>query len=401
MGEETIASIRDELGANELTFGWVQKFADTLKIENFQSELGVTTDFAHALCGLFALFYVCRIVWRSWANGSQLDIYKALKPFVIGMAIMFFSTFVSAVDFVSDTIGKATQEFSDACSDKSKEQFNQVIGFVGNANVVKPSDENNPEGYDNVGKEPQVIRGTQEVAKSEKEEEKEYRSSIKGMLESLLDFLATIAKGITASIWGLIKWLCVLLASIIACCILCMGFIGKCIFYFFGPFLFAMELIPGMEGRIVSWFKKYFTFSLYPCIINIINGVLSLLTVSLVDLMLKSDFTVVCKYQEIEKLGQIHFVIAFIGAFMFMSVPSVASQIMETASNGLGGSGMIPVSFAAGKAGDRIASKIGSGAAAASTGGASKVLEASAQAAKGAGNMSKQMSSDSNFKGGA
>lgn len=394
-----IETVRDNIGSDKAAYDWVQTFADNLKMENFIDELGIATDFAHALCGLFALFYVCRIVWRSWANGSQLDIYKAIKPLVIGMAIMFFSTISSAVDFITDSIGLATQEFSHACSTKSEEQFESYVEAIGNSQTVKQPNNNNSD-LDEKATE----KGAQTLTeKEEKDLDKSTLSKIADLLGDLtsVTIAASVGAAIETVIWSILQSLAVLLASIIACCVLCMGFIGKCVFYFFGPFLFAMELIPGMEGRILGWFKKYMTYSLYPCIINIVNGVLVMLMVTLSDLMLDNEFYAGHGFMMMERAGMIHFIISFIGAFMFMSVPSVASQIMETASNGLGGSGMIPVSFAAGKAGDGIASKIGKGAAASATGGASKVVETGAQVMKGAGNMSKQMSSDSNFKGGA
>ena len=394
-GVVDIKTIKESLAGSGMNFDWVQTFADTLKMETFQNELGLATSFAHTLCGLFALFYICRIVWRSWANGSQIDIYKCLKPFAIGMAIMFFSEIAACVDFLTNSIGIATQEFSNSCKDKSMKQFEDVTGYVVNTNLVKSKNEKEKEDYDNATPELEVSKAISDGAEAKEEGNAAFFSSITGLVENIAEKIGELPSTFYGFIWGALKEVCVLLASIISCCIICMGFIGKCVFYFFGPFLFAMELIPGMEGRIAGWFKKYFTFSLYPCLLNLVNGVMNLLTVSLVDVAINNDFTKAVtffKFQSVGILGEVHFIVAFIGAFMFMSIPSVASQIMETASNGLGGSGMIPVSFAAGKAGDQIASKIGRGAAAKVTGGASEVVNTASK-------MGKQASGESNFKG--
>lgn len=391
---EIVSVIRDNLGQDKVQFEWVQAFADKLTLDTFIDELGLATSFAHALCGLFALFYICRIVWVSWANGSQIDIYKCLKPFAIGMSIMFFAEIAAGVDFLAGSIGKATQQFSDNCTKSSEKQFDEYIKGVTDSKMVKK---------DESSKNLDMESG-RTVTLETNAQNKETVNVEQGWIEEGLELLRSIKnapdiilKGISCTWWSLLQSVCVLFASIVSCCVLCMGFIGRCVFYFFGPILFAMELIPGMEGRIAGWFKKYLTFSLYPCLINIVNGVLILLMVTLTDLMAKTVGSVDSTIQAdgivlVEQAGRVHFIVAFIGAFMFMSIPSVATQIMDTASNALGGSGMIPVSFAAGKAGDQIASKIGRGAAAKATGGMSEVVNT-------AKNVGRQASSDSNFKG--
>lgn len=405
MGEDVISTVRDYLGSDKATYEWVQTFADNLQMDNFIKELGTATDFAHALCGLFALFYVCRIVWRSWANGSQLDIYKCLKPFVIGMCIMSFPTIVAGVDFFTESIGKATQQFSSACSEKSNEQFITYIKSISDSNLLK-SEKDGVKDFDeeafyeaaNIPVEPNVQESTEE-----KDIEQSTGSKIVAFLGDLTAFnlFNTIKLSVGTVVTQLLQSVTVLLASIIACCILCMGFIGRCIFYFFGPFLFAMELIPGMEGRISGWFKKYLTYSLYPCIINIVSGVLVMLMVTLSDMFLKSDFHAEHSFLIMNAASRTHFIVSLIGAFMFMSIPSVANQLMDTAANSLGGSGLVPVTYAAGKAGDKIATgqklgSIGKTATSVISGGAGALVNT----VKGLGSIAKKMSSDSNMKGG-
>lgn len=391
---EIVSVIRDNLGQDKVQFEWVQAFADKLTLDTFIDELGLATSFAHALCGLFALFYICRIVWVSWANGSQIDIYKCLKPFAIGMSIMFFAEIAAGVDFLAGSIGKATQQFSNNCTEASEKQFDEYIKGVTDSKMVKKD-----ESRKNLDME-----SGRTVTLETNNQNKETVNVDQGWIEEGLELLRSIKnapdiilKGISCTWWSLLQSVCVLFASIVSCCVLCMGFIGRCVFYFFGPILFAMELIPGMEGRIAGWFKKYLTFSLYPCLINIVNGVLVLLMVTLTDLVANTvgsvDSTIGADgIVLVEQAGRVHFIVAFIGAFMFMSIPSVANQIMDTASNALGGSGMVPISFAAGKAGDQIASKIGKGAAAKATGGASEIVNT-------AKNIGKQPSSNSNFNG--
>jgi len=49
---------------------------------------------AKGLAGLGALFYIAHRVWQSLARAEPIDVYPLLRPFIIGLCIMFFPTFV-------------------------------------------------------------------------------------------------------------------------------------------------------------------------------------------------------------------------------------------------------------------------------------------------------------------
>ena len=52
------------------------------------------TDIAKGLAGLGALFYVALRVWQSLSRAEPIDVFSLLRPFAIGLAIMFFPTIV-------------------------------------------------------------------------------------------------------------------------------------------------------------------------------------------------------------------------------------------------------------------------------------------------------------------
>jgi len=55
---------------------------------------GDMTDVAKGLAGLGALFYVALRVWQSLARAEAIDVFPLLRPFAIGLCIMFFPTIV-------------------------------------------------------------------------------------------------------------------------------------------------------------------------------------------------------------------------------------------------------------------------------------------------------------------
>ena len=49
---------------------------------------------AKGIAGLGALFYVAHRVWQSLSRAEPVDVYPLLRPFAIGLCIMFFPVFV-------------------------------------------------------------------------------------------------------------------------------------------------------------------------------------------------------------------------------------------------------------------------------------------------------------------
>ena len=49
---------------------------------------------AQAIAGLGALFYVAVRIWKSLAAAEPVDVFPLLRPFAIGLCIMFFPSIV-------------------------------------------------------------------------------------------------------------------------------------------------------------------------------------------------------------------------------------------------------------------------------------------------------------------
>ena len=69
-----------------------------LILQNLYAEMmplcGDMVGVAKGIAGLGALFYVAAKVWQALARAEPVDVYPLLRPFAIGLCIMFFPTFV-------------------------------------------------------------------------------------------------------------------------------------------------------------------------------------------------------------------------------------------------------------------------------------------------------------------
>ena len=63
---------------------------------------------AKGLAGLGALFYVAIRVWQSLARAEAIDVYPLLRPFAIGLCILFFPTIVLGT--MNSVLGVIVQE---------------------------------------------------------------------------------------------------------------------------------------------------------------------------------------------------------------------------------------------------------------------------------------------------
>lgn len=54
------------------------------------------TGVAKGIAGLGALFYIAAKVWQAIARAEPIDVYPLLRPFAIGLCILFFPPSSSA-----------------------------------------------------------------------------------------------------------------------------------------------------------------------------------------------------------------------------------------------------------------------------------------------------------------
>ena len=72
---------------------------------------GSMAGIAKGIAGLGALFYVAVRVWQSLSRAEPIDVYPLLRPFAVGLCIMFFPTFVlGTINAVMSPVVKGTHQ---------------------------------------------------------------------------------------------------------------------------------------------------------------------------------------------------------------------------------------------------------------------------------------------------
>ena len=69
------------------------------------------TSIAKGIAGLGALFYVASRVWQALSRAEPIDVYPMMRPFAIGVCILFFPTFVlGTINMVLSPVVKGTHQ---------------------------------------------------------------------------------------------------------------------------------------------------------------------------------------------------------------------------------------------------------------------------------------------------
>ena len=147
---------------------FVNKMADFVNKSqsSLQGDLLVACQYANALCGFFALFYVANIVWKSWVNGGQIDLYRCFKPFVIGFLIINFSLVAGMVDEVAGGFTKCSIAFQKQQVTKSKSKnekwLNDMKNYDSKSLVTKQTEEVTVDPNAQVAQASSTMRSTSE-----------------------------------------------------------------------------------------------------------------------------------------------------------------------------------------------------------------------------------------------
>lgn len=349
---------------------------------SLQGDLLVACQYANALCGFFALFYVANIVWKSWVNGGQIDLYRCFKPFVIGFLIINFGLVAGIIDEVASGFTKCSVAFQTQQVKKSKDSNEKWINEMKNLDSKAL-----------VTKETEEVTNGKELGANDGNGVQKKEDWVDAIVAGFKDATSSLDINHIMLSWQkmgqeLLMWIVKFVASLVSVCIIMIGFINRCILIFFGPVMFAMSLLPSADGMIMGWIRKYFTYSLYPAIVNIINGVMaSSMCFAMSGIMGSTDSTSIAGGTGME-LMYVNYAlcgISLISIFLYMAVPSVAGQIVDVTGNVMGASAGAAINYGTSKAmskfgGTKLGQAMSSGAknvgASMATGGLSSVYQA-------------------------
>lgn len=268
---------------------------------------------AKGIAGIGALLYVASRVWQSIARAEQIDVYPLLRPFAIGICIMFFPTLVlGTVNSILSPVVQGAHgildgqtldmrqlaETKDRLEFEQKKQNKETAYLVDQAEFDKRLEE--------LG-----IMGAPEIAgmyieRAMYDMKKWFQSLFRSFLETLFNAAALII--------DVIRTFFLIVLAIL------------------GPIAFAISVFDGFQSTLIQWLTRYISVYLWLPVSDLFSSVMARLQ----SRMLESDIArmEVDPSYALDASDGVYVVFLLIGIVGFFTIPAVAGWIIQAGGMG-------------------------------------------------------------------
>ena len=284
---------------------------------------------AKGIAGLGALIYVASRVWQSLARAEPIDVYPMLRPFAIGICIMFFPTIVLGTinsilsPIVQGTHGMLetqTMDMNKYREMKDKLEYESMMRNPETAYLV--SNEEFDKQIDELGWSAKDIAtmGGMYVERSMYN----FRKDVRDFMREVLELLFAAA----ALLIDTLRTFFLIVLSIL------------------GPIAFAISVWDGFQSTLSQWMCRYIQIYLWLPVSDLFSSVLAKIQV----LMLENDIKELQNNPDfsIDSSNGVYIVFMVIGILGYFTIPTVAGWIIQ--AGGMG-SAARPSNQIAGRAG--------------------------------------------------
>ncbi|MBS6287995.1 MAG: conjugative transposon protein TraJ [Prevotella sp.] len=284
---------------------------------------------AKGIAGLGALFYVAYRVWQSLARAEPIDVFPMLRPFAIGLCIMFFPTVVLGtlsgvlspiVQGTAKMLEAETLDMNEYREQKDKLEYEAMKRNPETAYLV--SNEEFDKQLEELGWLPDdlVTMAGMYIERSMYQMKKSVRDFFRELLELLFQAAALVI--------DTLRTFFLVVLSIL------------------GPIAFAISVWDGFQSTLTQWICRYVQVYLWLPVSDMFSTILAKIQV----LMLQSDIE---RMQadpnfSLDSSDGVYIVFMIIGIIGYFTIPTVSGWIIQ--AGGMGNYGR-NVNQTAGKAG--------------------------------------------------
>lgn len=284
---------------------------------------------AKGIAGLGALFYVAYRVWQSLARAEPIDVFPMLRPFAIGLCIMFFPTVVLGtlsgvlspiVQGTAKMLETETLDMNEYREQKDKLEYEAMKRNPETAYLV--SNEEFDKQLEELGWSPDdlVTMAGMYIERSMYQMKKGVRDFFRELLELLFQAAALVI--------DTLRTFFLVVLSIL------------------GPIAFAISVWDGFQSTLTQWICRYVQVYLWLPVSDMFSTILAKIQV----LMLQSDIE---RMQadpnfSLDSSDGVYIVFMITGIIGYFTIPTVSGWIIQ--AGGMGNYGR-NVNQTAGKAG--------------------------------------------------
>ncbi|MDR1671743.1 MAG: conjugative transposon protein TraJ [Alistipes sp.] len=270
---------------------------------------------AKGIAGLGALFYVAVRVWKALASAEPIDVYPLLRPFAIGIAIMFFPTLVlGTINMVLSPVVKGTNQMLKTQTfdmekylrQKEKLEYESMMRNPETAYLVDDAE------FDRQLEELGWGPGDLMVNAGMRIERGMYQMK-KAVREWFREFLELLFQAASLVIDTIRTFFLVVLAIL-------------------GPIAFAISVWDGFQSTMTQWISRYISVYLWLPVSDLFSSILAKIQVLMLQndiARLENDPTV-----SIDGSNAVYLVFMLIGIVGYFTIPTVSNWIISAGGMG-------------------------------------------------------------------
>jgi conjugative transposon TraJ protein len=270
---------------------------------------------AKGIAGLGALFYIASRVWQSLSRAEPIDVYPLLRPFIIGLCIMFFPTFVlgtinavmsPVVRGCNQMLESQTLDMNKYREQKDRLEYEAMMRDPETAYLVDDAEFDRQ--LDELGWSPGdlVTNAGMRIERGMYQLKKTVRDFFRELLEILFQAAALV-------IDTLRTFFLIVLAIL-------------------GPVAFAISVYDGFHSTLTAWISRYISVYLWLPVSDLFSSILAKIQV----LMLQNDISELQNNPNfsIDASNTVYVIFMIIGIVGYFTIPTVASWIISAGGMG-------------------------------------------------------------------
>lgn len=277
---------------------------------------GELIGMARVLGGFGALWYIASRVWRHLAEASPIDVYPLLRPFALGLAILFFPSVLSLMNGILQPTVRAT------------------AAMVGNSNAAIAALIKQKEAAVKDSRFYDMYVGPSGVGDADKwykythpdDPNRESESFWEGIGNDVKFWMSKQSYNFRNSIK---QWMSEVLQVLFASAALCINTIRT--FYLIvlailGPLVLGFAVYDGLHQSLTQWIARYINVFLWLPVANIFGSIIA----KIQENMLKIDLSQIVEGGDtfFSTTDTAYLIFMVIGIAGYASVPSIASYIV-------------------------------------------------------------------------
>jgi conjugative transposon TraJ protein len=269
---------------------------------------------AKGLAGLGALFYVALRVWQALGSAEPIDVFPLLRPFALGLCILFFPTMVlgtlNAVlsPIVMGTHGMLENQVLDLnVLQQQKDRLEREAMLRNPENAYLVSDEEFDKKLDEMGWTPSDL-----VTMSGMYIEREMYEVQKAIRDGFREFLEILFQAAALVIDTLRTFFLIVLSIL-------------------GPIAFAISIWDGFQSTLTQWFTRYISVYLWLPVSDLFSAMLS----KIQSLILQRDIDSLSDPNFIpDSSNTVYIIFMIMGIIGYFTIPTVSGWIIQAGGAG-------------------------------------------------------------------